>query len=805
MSAPRRPRQHGCRRPLGRRRLAAALALLPLVVAIACGAGEPGASRGSGATAAGESGGGERFPGAPVVLISIDTLRSDHLPAYGYAKVATPAIDGLARDGVLFERAYSHCPLTLPSHLTVLTGQLPGHHGVRDNLGYPFDVERHPFLPRVFKAAGYATGGAVSSYVLRAETGIGKGFDAYDATFHAIPDDRFDTIQRPGAATVAAALAWLAPHAGRPFFLFVHLYEPHAPYEPPEPFAARYRDVPYDGEIAAADAAVGTLVAELKRLGIYDRAVVALMSDHGEGLGEHGEGQHGIFLYRTTLQVPLLVKLPSARQGGRRVAAPARLVDLFPTLVELAGLPLPAGLDGASLLPALGGAGESAAAAQPAYAEAYYGRLHFGWSELTSLVGGPGDRFHYIEAPQPELYDLAADPGETRNVLAGERRTFAALKGEMASYRTPLAPPTPADAETVAKLASLGYLGGGAVARTGPLPDPKTQQATMRAMETALDHMSAGRFAAAVPVFERALAANPRMTDAWTLLAKAYAKLGRNGDAADAYERAMKLAGGSPELALPAAGALLAAGRLDEARRHAELALAASPQPAYEILVRVAVARHDEAGALALMRRAVAAGRASPALRAQLGIHLEESGAPAEALAILAPLAASAGMAADTAADSPTLNALGMALSDTGKQEEATAMLERAVGKDPRDALGYQGLGIVALRREQPRQAADALHRALALDARLATSWNNLGVALYTLEGPAAALAAWEKAVELDGEQYDALFNIGLVAATSGRRDEARRALRRFVATAPPARFGADLAKARGMLKEISK
>jgi superkiller protein 3 len=496
--------------------------------------------------------------------------------------------------------------------------------------------------------------------------------------------------------------------------------------------------------------------------------------------------------------VPLLVKLPGGRLGGRRVTSVARLVDLFPTLLELAGLAAPAGLDGVSLLPRLAagtaGAPPAAGAEPPAYAESYYGRIHFGWSELTSLVGGPGGRFQYIEAPQPELYDLAADPAETRNVLAGERRVYAALKADLQPLETPLAAPAPADAETAAKLASLGYLGGVAHG-SGPRPDPKTQQPTMQAIETALDRMSARRYAEAVPVLERALAQSPGMADAWTLLAKSYSEVGRSREAADAYERAMKLAGGSPELALPTAAALLAAGRFDAAREHAELAVAASPGPAYDLLVRIAAARGDDAGAVALMRRAVAAGAASAALRSELGIHLEEAGAPAEAIAVLAPLAGEA--------EAPALNALGMALSDTGRQDQATAILERAVARDPKDALGYQGLGIVALRLERPRPAADSLRRALALDATLAPSWNNLGVALYQLQGPAAALDAWEKAVALDPQQFDALFNIGLVAATAGRREEARRALRRFVATAPAARFGPDLAKARGILREL--
>jgi len=236
------------------------------------------------------SSGGETWPNAPIVLISIDTLRSDHLPVYGYQGVATPAIDGLRKDAILFEKAYSHYPLTLPSHTSLLSGLLPTHTGVRDNSGYTFDAAHHPYLPQLLKKAGYDTGAAVSAFILRRGTGLASGFDLYDDDISAGADATdADIAQRAGNITAQKALDWVKGRGAKPFFLFLHLYEPHSPYEPPEPFASRYKSVPYDGEIATADSIVGTVLAALKEQGIYDKAVVVLLSDHGEGLGEHGE------------------------------------------------------------------------------------------------------------------------------------------------------------------------------------------------------------------------------------------------------------------------------------------------------------------------------------------------------------------------------------------------------------------------------------------------------------------------------------------------------------------------------------
>ncbi|HEX6863415.1 MAG TPA: tetratricopeptide repeat protein [Thermoanaerobaculia bacterium] len=716
---------------------------------------------------------GEREKG-PIILISIDTLRSDRLPAYGYGKIQTPAIDGLAKDAILFERAYSHYPLTLPSHVSILTGELPSVHKIRDNVGYQFESARHPYLPRLLKQAGYETGAAVSAFVLRPETGLAEGFDAYEGDLRPETGQSLDSVIRSGAETLKLALPWIRERAAKPFFYFFHIYEPHAPYNPT-----------YEADVAAADKVIGDLLAELKRLGIYDRATIVLLSDHGEGLGDHGEKQHGIFLYREMIQVPLMIKLPGAERGGERVPVPAQLVDVAPTLLSLAGVEVPEELTGSSLL-------ELPEEPRRIYSETFYPRIHFGWSDLASLVE---DRFHYIEAPESELYDLEADPGETRNVLAAERRTYSALRQTMKEHDRRLEAPAAADAETAAKLAALGYIGGSMAEHEGPLPDPKTQRHILSDLEDALGANLEGRFAEAAALFERLLAANPNMQDAWAFYANSLLKLGRHDESAAAYEKALKLSGGSPQLALSTGAKMLELGRFDDARSHAELALKNFPERSYDLLAQIALKEGDEDEAVAVMRRAVAAGHAGEALRRQLALSLSGRGQPAEAVALLQPIAQTA--------EPPTLNALAIALSDSGRHAEANAVLQQALQKDPKNAHVHETLGMVALRLRNPQEARGHLRRALELNDKLPIAWNTLGVALYQTEGPAAAVDAWKRSVELDPKQYDALYNLGLVAAQVGQRAEARKALRQFVDTAPPQRFAADIRKAQGILREI--
>jgi arylsulfatase A-like enzyme len=417
------------------------------------------------------------FPRAPVLVISVDTLRADHLPAYGYRAVETPNLDALARDSVVFDNAISHVPLTLPSHVSLWTGLLPFQHGVRDNVGYRVGAT-HPTLAAFLRARGYATGAAVSAFVLDHASGVAEGFDFYDDRVEARDIAvALGRVQRPGGETEALLEGWIGrQNPDRPIFAFLHLYEPHTPYEPPEPFRTTYRARPYDGEIAASDVIVGRFIAFAKARGLFDRAIVVLLSDHGEGLGEHGEDEHGILLYREALRVPLFIKLPGSRDKGRRLATAVGLTDVFPTIASLLGEKAPEGLAGRAVF-------ASDSEARSIYSETLYPRYHFGWSDLASLTDA---RYHYIAAPRPELFDWTTDPSEQHDLSGALPPAFRSMRLALEKMERPLQPPGSSDPETVRKLASLGYIGASsAAASRRDLPDPKDRIHTLDRLKDA--------------------------------------------------------------------------------------------------------------------------------------------------------------------------------------------------------------------------------------------------------------------------------------------------------------------------------
>jgi arylsulfatase A-like enzyme/cytochrome c-type biogenesis protein CcmH/NrfG len=632
--------------------------------------------------------------GTPILVISIDTLRSDHLPAYGYRGVETPAIDALRADGVLFERAYSHVPLTLPSHSSLLTGVLPAAHGVRDNVGYVLDSRRIdegslPFLPATLKRGGYATGGAVSAFVLRGKTGFSTGFDRYDDAIEFRTGVGLGGLQRSGLDTLAAIEPWLAEVAERPFFLFFHLYEPHTPYRPPEPFAAKY-GATYDGEVAAADQVVGELVAELRRLGIYERALIFLVSDHGEGLGEHGEDEHGLLLYRETLQVPLLMKLPGGAFAGAASAAPAQLVDVVPTVLSALDLPLPEGLPGSSLLGLLG----AAPPARRIYSETFYPRLHFGWSDLASLID---DRHHYIAGPEPELYDLAADSRELSNLAATERRAAAELRGALEAYDRTLTEPGEVDAATRDALAALGYVGSRVTPGAGPLPDPKREIGSLAEFKHGIELESRKQYAEAAAAFRTVLARNPRLVDAWEFLGRALERLGEDDAALEAYRRCLELSGGSPSVALAAASIHLERNELELADQHARLGLAAQPSFAHGLLAQIALARKDLPVAEREARAALAAGEGRIGPLITLAFVLHAQGAFDEALATVGQAERAYGERRTQDLDLVQGLQLvrGKSLADLGRVAEAEAAFEREIGGFPEDPRAYSLLAVL--------------------------------------------------------------------------------------------------------------
>ena len=459
-----------------------------------------------------------------IILITLDTTRADRMGFLGSKRGLTPNLDALAKQGVVFSRAYSHVPLTTASHTTILTGTYPQFNHV-DDFGVPLSAKL-PYLPDLLHHRGYQTGAFVGSLILDpldgTAPGFDRGFDVYDAGFHMrrLGADRYKTVERRGEVVVAHALGWLSQIPDKPFFLWVHLYDAHDPYDPPPPYKQRFATQPYDGEIAYADSCVGKLLDALRQHGLYDETLIAVMADHGESLGAHGENTHGVFLYDETLHVPLLIKLPLNHWAGRRIEARAGLVDVAPTILAAAGLTPPSEMQGQSLLGLVKAepdakAGESLPD-RPAYAETDYPHRAFGWSSLRALRTG---KYLFIQAPERELYNQASDPEEVHNLAGTSKAVADTLASQLVDFRdktsqslVDLAKPDP---EKMQKLQALGYVGSD----TGPAQDaqvlsgadPKSRIEIANLLHDAMFDVEDARYEQAIPLLQRALAVQPEM------------------------------------------------------------------------------------------------------------------------------------------------------------------------------------------------------------------------------------------------------------------------------------------------------
>ena len=642
------------------------------------------------------------FPNAPVVLVSIDTLRADRLPAYGYRAGRTPALDRLANEGILFEDVYSHCPLTLPAHASLMTGLLPPRHGVRDNTGFALQATHRTLATRL-QAVGFETGGAVSSYVMRRATGIAAGFDWYEDLIET--DAREESLggqQRDGAVAVEALARWIEERPDRRVFAFLHLYEPHSPWTPPE--RHRQHAHPYDGEVAHADELVGQFLDRLRQARVLDRAIVAVTSDHGEGLGDHREQEHGLFVYREAVHVPLIVRLPGGRGAGRRVKGVVGQSDIPATLLDLVGLDA-SELDGTSQRAALG---TGTANARPVYSETLFPRYHFGWSELTAATE---DRLRYIHAPRPELFDVKNDPGEKRNLVADRARVAAAMRAWLQTIAGGTAPVRAAVPDDVKeRLEALGYVGSDSAPAesSGQLPDPKDQVQAYEAFKAAHALRAAGRDAEAAEALQTLVATHRGMLDAQETLGLTLFRLGRLAEAAATLQAVVAAAPdrGSTHLALARLHA--AAGNRRLLETHASLAAKERPGDAYEMLAQSSLDRGRLDEATAFAARSLAADPDRPVARYIEGLVARRRGRCEEALTALAD--AEAIRLRRRGFVIPGVHASrGDCLARLDRHSEAEAAFQEEVRNIPHSREGRIGLGILYRSQGRDREAREAV------------------------------------------------------------------------------------------------
>lgn len=662
-----------------------------------------------------------------VLLVSVDTLRADRLGCYGYAGAATPVIDSLAARGVLFERAYAQAPMTRPSHASILTGLLPFEHGIRDNFSLPLDSSI-PTLAQVMKGAGYATAGFPSTVILSSQSGLNRGFDFYLGSFspgRQSNPEFFSSFQKPAGWTADAGIKWIEQNASQRFFVFLHFYDPHSEYTPPEPYRTKFAGRPYDGEIAYVDAQLGRVIECLDRLKIRENTLIVFCSDHGEGLGEHGEEEHLFFLYNTTLRVPLIINWPGGVPAGRRVSEQVSLVDIMPTVATLAGTTLPRSVSGRDLTPSLQG---RALSPQPAYSETLFPRLHFGWSELRSVAD---NRWKLIKAPRPELYDLDSDPGETNNVYSKRHEEAARLASALELIykdKDTDAPEAVAahDAETLEALASLGYTSYTSSARTDAGADPKDKidefQGFNTELRSAINAFTAKQYESAAKLLEGLLQKGKSSFEVQYFLGRTYFRMGRIEEAIvrfkDGISRLPAFAPAHTELAV----AYLAAKRIDEAQQLMADCVRRDPGNA---------AFHSHLGFIFKLR-----GDRENAVREY------------ELARDLAP------------ADAETREALAGVYRDTGRVNEAERELREALRVDPDSDTAWNSLGMLLGASGRDAEAVSCFREAVRLNAVEAYYRFNMGVVLERTSEREEAAREYAEAVRLKPDFTEASIKL---------------------------------------------
>jgi len=697
-----------------------------------------------------------------LLVITLDTTRADRIGAYGYQDIETPTIDRLARDGVLFEQTETAAPLTLPAHCTIFTGRFPPEHGVRDNGGF-FLSPQQLTLATYLKGKGFRTGAVVAAYVLDRKWGLAQGFETYVDDFELSGRGGFGLgdIQRPANDVVDKALPWLEKVKGQRFFGWLHFYDPHQPYDAPEPFKSRYANHPYNAEVAFMDSQITRVIDFLERNGLLDRTVIAVIGDHGESLNQHGEGSHGFFIYEATTRVPFVIRAPFARVAGRRVADPVRSVDLVPTVLDLMGIAPPKGIAGVSLAPLM--TGDRKTLDLEGYAEALYPLHHFGWSDLRAWRAG---RYKVIDAPRPELYDLDRDPQEEKNLYA-DRRTLA--DGMISRLRehekdTPgnegaSKPAVDVDPEARARLAALGYVGSFVATASGPRTeraDPKDKiglfnlmtDAREIARQSKSDGTSDQTSERVMAMYKKVVAEDPTVIDAWFSLGNACQRARRYEEAITYFKRALEL---KPDYDLPVinmANAYRALGKDEAALAGYEHYLTIDPKNAH---VRY------EVGQIYLDGGDVA--RAEQNFRQALEID---------------PRVA------------PARNAIGVLAFRRGDLATAEREVRAALEMTNDVRLAHYNLALIAEERNDLQTAEAEYRRELEIHPDAYKAAFNLGRLYERVGNRAGQIAALKQAVGIDADGPEANVFLAKAYLDAGINfDEALKCARRAVEVAP--------------------
>ena len=649
-----------------------------------------------------------------VLFFTLDTTRSDHIGCYGYPSINTPNIDYVANEGILFQNATSQSPLTLPSHSSIFTGIYPPFHGVKDNGGFYLEEDKVT-LAEILQTKGWVTGAFVGAFVLDSRWGLDQGFDYYYDNFDFAKYKRIglDSVQREGGEVIKAFFEWFDKNSNERFFSWIHFYDPHTPYKPPEPFKSQYENQPfgsYDGEIAYVDFLIGKVLDSLREKRLLDKTIIVIVGDHGESLGEHHESTHGFFIYDATVSVPMIIRLPSASLKGKTIASQVQNVDLMPTLCEILDLPISENVQGESLLPLI--TGRKMKKERLAYSETYYPRYHYGWSDLKSLRTS---KYKYILAPRPELYDLDLDPREQENIYEQNRplaekfaQELKALEEKMAQEGIEDKGPQKLDDEAREKLMALGYIGGftsdSKLKQTGNLADPKDKIILYNRIKMAEGASSNREYDEALKLLDRVISEDPGIMEARQVRANIFLQLERVEETIEECKEALKI---DPEYS----AAIFT------------LAQAYKKQKKYD----EAIAGFDRI------------------------VHI------------------------DSRDPKPHVN-LGVIYTEIKEYDNAIAHLEQAIAIDSEhNAIAHNLLGAVYIEKKMLEPAEEELRIALKMRPRIPDAHYNLGL-LYEEKGNLnEAMEEYKKEIEIHPNAHPAHFNLALLYRKKGLlRDQVR-------------------------------